>query len=141
MSLGNDTRPVNAEGTDDDFAKRLDEDFAPAWIPENPGDRIVGVLLRYDEGPSAYGPQKIAVLDTDEGPLAVWLFAAALKQKFGQLGPRPGERIAIKFEGERKSASTGFRYKSFRVAVDRAEEQTAPDFDAWAGSEPGEEAE
>jgi hypothetical protein len=81
---------------------------------------LVGEFLRLDEGHTSYGPAKIAVLRTkDEREVGVWLLHTALKSAFARLRPKPGELVAIRYEGKRESAA-GQTYDSYRVEIDRA---------------------
>jgi hypothetical protein len=113
-----------------EVANLLDQERPQAWIAEEPGDQIVGTLVRYDKGTSQYGEADIAVVRTKDGERAVWMFGAALRSQFGKIKPSPGEVVGIKFLGERVSGA-GNKYKDWRVVVDRP--AATPDFESMAG--------
>ena len=97
-----------------------------------PGDVLVGELVRYTRGEGTYGPAWIAqVREEGSGELrSVWLFHMVLLYLFKTLRPQPGERLGIRRlddgEGERG------RYRRYAVVVDRdGGEGQVPDFDAF----------
>lgn len=106
----------------DPFRQGLDEatgEFAPMWQPE-PGDTIIGQVIRYERATTRYGPCDICVLlheDTGE-ELAVWILEFVLVKKFMELRPRVGERMGIKYVGK-VDRETDNPYKNFVVQVDR----------------------
>jgi hypothetical protein len=116
-----------------DLAAELDDDdgtFAESWKPRA-GDKITGVLVRYDEAQGAFGPCPVAIIDAlnDVGvpyPVTVWIGPAMLRSEFKKVKPKPGERIGIKrFKDSEKG------YARYRVIVDRPDEkQFEPNWDA-----------
>lgn len=122
-----------------DLDKELDEwrDIQPeSWKPQ-PGDKIVGEVLRYDQAGSQYGPCWLVVLkiaaNGDHGDLAaVWLSHKVLLERFRALRPKPGERVAIKrlTDGEGSHGN----YARYAVIVDRPGDG-APDWDSVCAAE------
>ena len=103
-----------------DLKRELDEfeDWPPAWRPE-PGDVLVGKILRYDQGHTDYGPVRTVIVETDAGDrLSVWLSSTVLLNEFARLKPKVGERIGIKYLG--MHAERG--YHRWRLVVDREED-------------------
>lgn len=100
--------------------EEFDGQWPERWDP-NPGDLIVGQLVRYD-GPieTQYGPGHVAViLDEDSGQeRSVWLLETVLVNEFANLAPDPGERVAVKYMGMQE-ARGGSEYKSYVVRVQR----------------------
>jgi len=117
------TPPPRSERRDiRDELERFDGTFPEAWIPE-PGDILVGEILRYDVGPTAYGRFPVATIADEETgeELSVWLLHTALRSSFAQLRPRIGERIGIRRLEDGTGDATGHTYRRFLVRVDRPE--------------------
>lgn len=103
------------------------EDWPPAWRPE-PGDVLVGKVLHYDVGHTAYGPVRTCVVERDDGErVALWLSATVLLAEFAKLKPRVGERIGLKYLGIHPDRG----YHRWKLVVDRPNEQ--PDFRPLGG--------
>lgn len=119
-TAGADVEPA---ATPDELDAKLDQGFPPTWQPEAEGDTIKGAFLRLEQGTTQFGPAPIVILGTDDGERSVWLFAESLKSAFRRQQPAPGERIAIRYEGEQavKNPKPGRKTTArvFRVAVDR----------------------
>jgi hypothetical protein len=119
-----------ADPQQDELLKKLDEGFPPTWRPENEGDTISGAFLRLEQGVTAFGPAPIVILGTTEGERSVWLFAEAIKSAFLRAQPVPGERVAIRYEGEQpvKNPTPGRKAtaKIFAVVVDRPAVASGP---------------
>lgn len=107
----------------DDLLAKLDAGFPPTWQAEKEGDTIVGAFLRLEQGQTQFGPAPIVILGTEEGERSVWLFTESIKTGLLRAQPAPGERVAIRYEGEQpvKNPTPGRKTtaKIFRVAVDR----------------------
>src|SRR5215210_3049859 len=109
------------------LAAQLDRRHTESWIPDEPGDTVEGEFLRLDRGTTEYGAAAIAVIRTDDGrERAIWLLHAVLKNELARVRPEPGERLAIRFDGRKRSAK-GHNYAAYSVAVDR--EETAPSWE------------
>jgi hypothetical protein len=79
-------------------------EFPPAWKPE-PGDVLVGKVVRYDRGFTVYGEVRTVTIERDNGErVAVWLSSTVLLNEFAKQKPKPGERV-----GERLLAYAGAR--------------------------------
>ena len=119
-----------AEPAQDELLAKLDAGFPSSWQAEKAGDTIVGAFLRLEQGQSAFGPSPIVVLGTPEGERSVWLFAESLKTGFLRAQPAPGERVAIRYEGEQpvKNPTPGRKQTAhiYRVAVDRPAQAAQP---------------
>jgi hypothetical protein len=108
-------------------------DFAEGWRPSE-GDVIVGKVLEVDRGWSdwtkSYYP--IVTIQPDEGArVAIHAFHTTLRGKLTELRPLPGERLAVKYMGERPLKSDPKR----TVHVYNAKVMDRAPVDAWANFE------
>jgi hypothetical protein len=96
------------------------------WHPE-PGERVDGVLAKEDErttfGKSA--PTLFLLVPPnfedihDHRYVVVRASGVVLRGAVDQLRPRPGERVALKYEGKRPTADGSREYAYHRMAVQR----------------------
>lgn len=127
---------THREHDPDPFRSSLEEwdgEYPESWIPQ-PGEILVGQLVRYDRGQTTYGDCQIAVvLDEDTGEeRSVWLLHEVLRREFLAQRPRIGERIGLKrLEDARNSA--GQPYQKWALRVDR-KGAPPPELDAPTGS-------
>lgn len=97
------------------------EDFAAAWIPENPGDSIMGIVVARSERDAGWGIYPILTIETDKNETwAVHCTVTALKAKVVEKNPVVGDSIGIKYMGLVKSKTADREYKNFRVVVKHA---------------------
>jgi hypothetical protein len=106
------------------LAERVDADPPTTWRPNDPDKAhprlLVGEFVRLAEGHTSYGPARIVVLRDGEGrDWSIWLLHAVLKQEFAKLRPRPGELVAVKWNGHVEPRDGRAGYESYTVAVDR----------------------
>jgi hypothetical protein len=112
----------------DDLLARLDAPSAEAWLPERTGDLLVGVIAARSSRDAGYGPypiltvrpERVTVAGVDQAtdrPLAWHAMGTVAEGKVAELDPRPGGRIAVRYDGERTSKG-GSTYKSWSVAYD-----------------------
>lgn len=125
----------------EELLRQLDEGYAPSWIPEKPGDTIVGTLVRASTGFTSFGPAPVIELVTDDGDrFSVWLFYETLKSEMRRMKPAPGERVAVRYLGEAqvKNQTKGRKsaYHNYRVAVDRPIGSETVDWNAVLGVMP-----
>lgn len=92
-----------------------------AWVPQNPGDKLTGVLVRMEEGSTEYGVQDVAVIRRLDGTeLAFWLLHSVAKSEWEKLEPAPGELVCIHYGGRKQPQNAeGRPYQHFRILVDR----------------------
>lgn len=92
-------------------------EFPPAWRPE-PGDVLVGKVVRYDRGFTMYGEVRTVTIERDNGErVAVWLSSTVLLNEFAKQKPKPGERIGLKYLGMHPDRG----YHRYKLIVDREE--------------------
>lgn len=125
---------VGATGSDDDFDDLLDEvveDDSEGWVPSQPGEALSGIVVKVGQARSDFAkdgedPMVPAVtIDTKEGKFRVIGYGAVLRRELLDWNPRVGDKIAIKYFGEkpiRKGKFAGRPYKHFGVAVRHTEE-------------------
>lgn len=123
--------PVTPSAIDEDpdlarLRRQMDDDNGdapPFWDPE-PGETIIGTVIRYEDRQTKVGPCRVAVIEdveTDE-PVSVWLSRMVLKNEFEKQSPRIGDTVGLKFHGERETRrgdSTYFHY-TLRVVRTKA---------------------
>jgi hypothetical protein len=126
---------MSAVITDEEFARRAAElagraeaERPPAWIPEDASrghpSTIAGVLVRYEQGHSAFGPRNIAVVREPSGAAwSVWMHGKVLQEEFAEQQPAPGELIAVSYLGRKRARNpqpgTKGEFEAFRLVVER----------------------
>ncbi len=83
-----------------DLRRELDEfdGTYPTTLKLAPGDIFVGEVVRFETGPTSYGPQPIMVcIDEKTGEeCSIWLLHTVLRNEIEKQKPRSGERIGLK---------------------------------------------
>lgn len=104
---------------DNDLLARLDAPSAEAWRPEKEGETLIGEVVAVSERTTEYGTYPIVTVRRDDNGLIVAFHAmgTVAKNRVEEHQPRPRGRIAIRFDGERKS-KTGATYKAWAMAYD-----------------------
>ena len=94
--------------------------YPESWIPKKDGDAIAGKLIKVDKATTAYGPCKIAILETENGTVfGVWLLHTTLVSQFESANPQIGDGVAVLYKGKVKSKEAGHSdYHSYRVVTD-----------------------
>jgi hypothetical protein len=99
---------------------------------------VIGRLVRWSKGKTAYGKKWIAILETEDAAggqpsslVSVWLLHKVLKEEMEKLEPKIGERIGIRrLEDGKNGNGKCYRYK---VIVDRKPEaELQPDWNTLA---------
>lgn len=94
-----------------------DNSWPESWKPE-PGDLLVGKLIRKGVRKTRYGPTEVAVVETDDhARFCVWLSSTVLKGCFDQENPEPGDRVGIRYNGRHETKG----YHLYALVVDRGE--------------------
>jgi hypothetical protein len=112
----------------DDLLARLDAPSAEAWIPERPGDLLVGSVVTRSSRDAGYGPYPIVTVRPERvtvagaaastaQPLAWHAMGTVASAKVDELAVQAGGQIAVRFDGERTSRA-GATYKVWSVAYD-----------------------
>lgn len=102
-----------------DLSDQLDRDYAPAWRPD-PGDKLIGEVVELSQREGAYGTYPIVTVRQDSGEeLALHAFHTVAQNELAKARPQIGERIAIKYAGQRLGGDGKSKYHAYKVAVDR----------------------
>jgi hypothetical protein len=122
--------------TDDDFAdvddllNQVEEDDSEGWVPTEKGEGIAGIVVKVGETRSDFANDgedpmvpTVTIQTRDGDKYRVIGYGAVLKRELKDADPRVGDRIAVKFFGEKpikKGRFAGKPYKHFGVVVKRA---------------------
>jgi hypothetical protein len=128
--------------------ERADLGYPDAWIPKEPGEELLGVVASVRPAvQTSYGAVPVVELvDAVGAPWSVWLVHTVLRNEFLRQRPRLGERVLIRYLGTARPESGGAPYESYRLVVDRVDENTDVDWTGIAtryadpGSEPAQAA-
>ena len=119
--------------------ERLDEPNPEPWFQEKEGDTFVGTLIRYDRGMTRRAQRStIVVAAQDDGKeRSIWLLHSMLFSVFARERPQPGERFALRYDGDAVSESSGNTDAVWKLVVDRPGEGGGISMDDALGA-PGE---
>lgn len=112
-------RAASESAEKDALLEQMEGDFAPAFYFEEPGQMIVGKVMDMGTGFSKFGAHPVVTIKSEaDGELySVHCLQTALRSQMLQANPNRGDRIAVKYKGEKESAQ-GNTYKDFKVGVD-----------------------
>ena len=126
---------TNSESSSGDRWSRFENEAAskyPAtWVPEAPGDSLVGEYVRHTDGKSRDGESscEILVLKGKDGTEhAVWLWQRALQDLGRHAGLKPGTLVYLEYQGRKRSLESGHEYAAFRTVIEgqEAKRETLP---------------
>lgn len=122
--------------TEDDFAdvddllNEVEEDDSEGWVPTEKGEGIAGIVVKVGETRSDFANDgedpmvpTVTIQTRDGDKFRVIGYGAVLKRELKDADPRVGDRIAVKYFGEKpikKGRFAGKPYKHFGVVVKRA---------------------
>ncbi len=122
--------------TEDDFADvddlldSVEEDDSEGWVPTEKGEGIAGVVVKVGETRSDFANDgenpmvpTVTIQTRDGSKFRVIGYGSVLKRELTDADPRVGDRIAVKYFGEKpikKGRFAGKPYKHFGVVVKRA---------------------
>jgi hypothetical protein len=112
--------------------EQADRGYPQAWIPEQAGDEIAGVITAVRPAVrTSYGPVPVVELEELGGatPWSVWLIHTVLRREFLRQRPSLGERILVRYLGRVTPDGGGAAYEAYRLVVDRADQGDEVD---WA---------
>jgi hypothetical protein len=114
--------------------EQADRDYPQAWIPEAEGDELVGVVAGVKPAvQTTYGP--VPVVEVEDGLHAgwsVWLTHTVLRREFERQRPVLGETILIRYLGRVTPDGGGPAYESYRLVVDRPDQNSDVNWTAIA---------
>jgi hypothetical protein len=107
--------------------ERLEAGDAPGWKPE-PGDRVLGLVVNIDERVSDYTGKPYPILTIEQGDgseIAVHAFHTVLSNEISGKRIAVGDRVGVKYHGERVPKSGVGSFHHYSVAVERSAENAA----------------
>jgi len=121
-----------------DDVRTTPDEVAEKWHPTEPGEALVGRLESVAERDVSWGTCDVAFVRARAGKLwSVFLSRAVLVGKFQEKEPRCGQRIAVIYDGTRKSQE-GYPYHVYEL---RVAEEKAPSVSAAEREEPAQQKE
>ena len=121
-----------ANGSEEDFDDLLDEveeDDSEGWVPTEKGEGISGTVVKVGETRSDFANDgenpmvpTVTILTKDGTKYRVIGYGAVLKREMLDADPKVGDRMAVKYFGEKpikKGRFAGKPYKHFGVAIRR----------------------
>lgn len=123
--------PATGSGDDlDDLLNEVVEDDAEAWVPATPGEGIAGIVVKVGETRSDFAKDgedpmvPTVTIETKDGDrFRVIGYGAVLRRELMDANPRVGDKIAVKYFGEKpikKGRFAGRPYRHFGVAIRRS---------------------
>lgn len=122
--------------TDDDFAdvddllNEVEEDDSEGWVPSEKGEGIAGVVVKVGETRSDFASDgedpmvpTVTIQVKDGTKYRVIGYGAVLKRELKDADPQVGDRMAVKYFGEKllkNGRFAGRPYKHFGVVVKKA---------------------
>lgn len=113
----------------DDLLNEVEEDDSEGWVPTEKGEGIAGIVVKVGETRSDFANDgenpmvPTVTIQTSSGDkFRVIGYGAVLKRELQDADPRVGDRIAVKYFGEKpikKGRFAGKPYKHFGVVVRR----------------------
>jgi hypothetical protein len=114
----------------DDLLNEVEEDDSEGWVPTEKGEGIAGIVVKVGETRSDFANDgedpmvpTVTIQTRDGDKFRVIGYGAVLKRELKDADPRVGDRIAVKYFGEKpikKGRFAGKPYKHFGVVVRRA---------------------
>jgi hypothetical protein len=127
---------VEEDGSEDNFAgvddllDAVEEDDSEGWVPTEKGQGIAGIVVKVGETRSDFAKDgddpmvPTVTIETKGGTKwRVIGYGAVLKRELQDKNPQVGDKMAVKYFGEKTLKTGKFAgrpYKHFGVAVERA---------------------
>lgn len=113
----------------DDLLNEVEEDDSEGWVPTEKGEGIAGIVVKVGETRSDFANDgenpmvPTVTIETKDGTkYRVIGYGAVLKRELQDADPKVGDRMAVKYFGEKpikKGRFAGKPYKHFGVVVRR----------------------
>lgn len=131
------------EETRERLRQQADREYPQAWIPAAEGDELLGVVTAVRAVVhTSYGPVPVVELeDAVRASWSLWLVHTVLRREFERQRPAVGETILIRYLGKVVPESGGAAYESYRLVVDRPDQNTDVDWRGIAARYDPDEAE
>ena len=114
----------------DDLLNEVEEDDSEGWVPSEPGEGIAGIVVKVGETRSDFANDgedpmvpTVTIQVKDGTKYRVIGYGAVLKREMKDADPQVGDRMAVKYFGEKpikKGRFAGKPYKHFGVVVRRS---------------------
>lgn len=114
----------------DDLLNTVEEDDSEGWVPSEKGEGIAGIVTKVGETRSDFANEgedpmcpTVTIQTKDGTKWRIIGYGAVLKRELKDADPRVGDKIGVKYFGEkpiRKGRFAGKPYKHYGVAVRRA---------------------
>lgn len=115
----------------DDLLDEVEEDDAEGWVPSEKGEGISGTVVKVGETRSDFAKDgedpmvpTVTIQVADGTKYRVIGYGAVLKRELQDADAKVGDRMAVKYFGEKiikKGKFAGKPYKHFGVAIRRAQ--------------------
>lgn len=94
--------------------------FPPAFRFEDEGSMIVGKVVGFSRAYSKHGPYPVVTVrdEEDNEVKSVHCFHTALASQFREQDPKPGDRIAVRYDGLKTAKDGETEYHNYKVRVD-----------------------
>jgi hypothetical protein len=115
--------------------EQADRDFPSAWIPDEPGAELYGVLRSIKPAVrTTYGPVPVLELEDPRThtSFSLWLLHTVLRRSVWRLKPVVGELMYVRYDGRVKPEGGGTAYEGYTVLVDRPDQGDEVDWEAIA---------
>lgn len=109
------------------FLDGLDEEYAPSWKPE-PGDIADGIITRINKRDGKWGPYPVITIRriVNEQPttteVAIHMQGRVLQDWCEAEGPAKGDRIAVRYNGQKSGKDSGMTYRDYNRTLAKAAE-------------------
>jgi hypothetical protein len=108
-------------------------DYPESFVPNRPST-FEATFSHFTIGTTESGDCPIAVCEIDGEERSLWLWQTAIRSRFRRLRPKKGERLELKFAGEKATSNSGRGYGPDSVsAPDRPVEVIGVDHPLFAG--------
>lgn len=104
-----------------DLQALLEHDPPSRWHPEE-GDRLIGEVVKVEDKPAFGTTAPVLFVLVDDAYRTLRCGGVVLRGALQDLDPQPGEQIAVKYEGKRKTVDGTREYALYRMAVRRDDE-------------------
>ncbi|MBT9131153.1 MAG: hypothetical protein DDT41_01455 [candidate division WS2 bacterium] len=85
------------------------------WIPEVPGDTLIGTVVEFNKIVTSFGEADVALIQDEEGEFHKVLVSAGLQS----LLKLEGKKVKLVFLGTSYNKKTRRNFKSYEIYVDK----------------------
>lgn len=112
----------------DDLLDQVEEDDSEGWVPSDKGEGISGIVVKVGTTKSDFAKEgedprcPSVTIQNADGKFRIIGYGSVLRRELLDANPRVGDRLAVKFFGEkpvRKGKYAGKPYRHYGVALRR----------------------